>query len=621
MDQKDASSEPRGQKAGIRLDLNGPGEHIKHRRTRSGCFTCRARRVKCDEARPICERCAKGGRQCTFPEATVTSKGQRTRKRQSNAVVNPAPIPEESPSPEDFESDAGFSDIHPIDPRFLSTHALSTPNPSHSAPGSVHSQRSMSPSGMPFNGDYFDSRNPIYIHASRSDSVLQDPSWISGSIQSLRLESHPDPEINFWLNYHRQNITFHHYLLKSDLSDFFTSSLLSFTSQSDALLYSVVAFSAFHYFVNDPTASERDSSSVETFFEYHNRAIASLRASFQESLVPDILTLLTVLQLATLEEYLGDWANLIHHRKGAHMILQSLFSPQSILDTPEGSLIFSWFTRIDLSVSIIAGLRTILDAEWYDAAYKSCRAQLDQQPDNYYWIAMCAESHSRYISMQSANLLSDRFSGLCDYETYENAMIGTLNEISLFWEQFAPESINASTETGAEKALLDYTYAEVHAMGLLLHHQRSLIHGYDQDYMTGHCMAICELVATATKGTQYRPSSLLPFQLALPMAAAFNPDEGLKEFLRTQFYKMEQLGFIYPIPFRTHLSKLWNEPSIRFEWIPENQTFPPVSVQSSNILSAIRVLAEDRNEEVSRSSDLSSTQLMRNLFSFADLQS
>lgn len=37
-----------------RKSAPGP-DHIKHRRTRSGCFTCRGRRVKCDEGRPICE--------------------------------------------------------------------------------------------------------------------------------------------------------------------------------------------------------------------------------------------------------------------------------------------------------------------------------------------------------------------------------------------------------------------------------------------------------------------------------------------------------------------------------------------------------------------------------------
>lgn len=31
-------------------------------RSRSGCFTCRRRKVKCDESRPICEKCQIGHR-------------------------------------------------------------------------------------------------------------------------------------------------------------------------------------------------------------------------------------------------------------------------------------------------------------------------------------------------------------------------------------------------------------------------------------------------------------------------------------------------------------------------------------------------------------------------------
>jgi hypothetical protein len=51
---------PKVQKGGRRKPaLTGPG-HVKHRRTRSGCYTCRSRRVKCDEAHPICERMATG---------------------------------------------------------------------------------------------------------------------------------------------------------------------------------------------------------------------------------------------------------------------------------------------------------------------------------------------------------------------------------------------------------------------------------------------------------------------------------------------------------------------------------------------------------------------------------
>ncbi|KIW34969.1 uncharacterized protein PV07_01698 [Cladophialophora immunda] len=39
-------------------------EAVKHTKTFSGCWTCRDRHVKCDEKRPYCARCIKGGFQC-----------------------------------------------------------------------------------------------------------------------------------------------------------------------------------------------------------------------------------------------------------------------------------------------------------------------------------------------------------------------------------------------------------------------------------------------------------------------------------------------------------------------------------------------------------------------------
>ncbi|KAJ5802707.1 uncharacterized protein N7503_005157 [Penicillium pulvis] len=38
-------------------------------RVRTGCSTCKARRVKCDEAKPICRRCTTGGRECEYSTA------------------------------------------------------------------------------------------------------------------------------------------------------------------------------------------------------------------------------------------------------------------------------------------------------------------------------------------------------------------------------------------------------------------------------------------------------------------------------------------------------------------------------------------------------------------------
>ena len=43
-------------------------------RTKTGCLTCRIRRVKCDETKPLCVRCTKTGRQCDGYSSTPISR-------------------------------------------------------------------------------------------------------------------------------------------------------------------------------------------------------------------------------------------------------------------------------------------------------------------------------------------------------------------------------------------------------------------------------------------------------------------------------------------------------------------------------------------------------------------
>ncbi|KAH2154332.1 hypothetical protein KXW37_001359, partial [Aspergillus fumigatus] len=49
--------------------VDEPAEDSKsksYRRSRSGCYTCRVRRKKCDETRPSCQACMKLGLKCDY---------------------------------------------------------------------------------------------------------------------------------------------------------------------------------------------------------------------------------------------------------------------------------------------------------------------------------------------------------------------------------------------------------------------------------------------------------------------------------------------------------------------------------------------------------------------------
>ena len=51
------------------LDLAPKRTRESTSKVRTGCNTCKARRVKCDEAKPICRRCTIGGRKCGYNTA------------------------------------------------------------------------------------------------------------------------------------------------------------------------------------------------------------------------------------------------------------------------------------------------------------------------------------------------------------------------------------------------------------------------------------------------------------------------------------------------------------------------------------------------------------------------
>ncbi|QKX63928.1 uncharacterized protein TRUGW13939_11100 [Talaromyces rugulosus] len=44
---------------------------LRHSKSRLGCFPCKSRRVKCDEARPVCGSCSSRGEPCSFPDSAI----------------------------------------------------------------------------------------------------------------------------------------------------------------------------------------------------------------------------------------------------------------------------------------------------------------------------------------------------------------------------------------------------------------------------------------------------------------------------------------------------------------------------------------------------------------------
>ncbi|PPQ62944.1 hypothetical protein CVT24_006184 [Panaeolus cyanescens] len=46
----------------------------KYTRSKTGCMTCRVKKIKCDETKPNCMRCTHGSRECSWPEGVPVRK-------------------------------------------------------------------------------------------------------------------------------------------------------------------------------------------------------------------------------------------------------------------------------------------------------------------------------------------------------------------------------------------------------------------------------------------------------------------------------------------------------------------------------------------------------------------
>ncbi|KAF9883461.1 hypothetical protein FE257_003459 [Aspergillus nanangensis] len=61
-----------------------------HKKSRAGCFTCKKRRVKCDEQKPFCQRCEKYGVSCSYPPVSVSTNSRCTYNLE-DALVHRGP--------------------------------------------------------------------------------------------------------------------------------------------------------------------------------------------------------------------------------------------------------------------------------------------------------------------------------------------------------------------------------------------------------------------------------------------------------------------------------------------------------------------------------------------------
>lgn len=81
----------------IVLDFSTPEQQARrpstrrcHAKSRLGCLTCKRRRVKCDEARPVCTQCTRLQLSCAYSLASNTQQEQNETGEASQPRIHPS---------------------------------------------------------------------------------------------------------------------------------------------------------------------------------------------------------------------------------------------------------------------------------------------------------------------------------------------------------------------------------------------------------------------------------------------------------------------------------------------------------------------------------------------------
>jgi len=107
--------------------------------------------------------------------------------------------------------------------------------------------------------------------------------------------SHLPVDIQYYLGSFCENINHYHYCMINDPDGFYSVILPNIAIRNEALLNAIVGFAAYHETLKNPNGK------LEDFLKYYNKSVMLLLGSLKKHEPQTTATLLTVLQLATIE--------------------------------------------------------------------------------------------------------------------------------------------------------------------------------------------------------------------------------------------------------------------------------------------------------------------------------
>ncbi|KAI2626263.1 hypothetical protein GGS21DRAFT_530787 [Xylaria nigripes] len=172
------------------------GRHKKEikRRTKTGCLTCRKRRIKCDELHPTCKNCQKSKRECLGYDPIFKNQQQQPQQQQQQQRQQHQPQQQQQqPSSQQLHQPLQNQQPHHVTSNFRSSQNSVTSTSASSASSIPHNGHTASTPLTPSTTTSY-ATVPSGISSAAAPSVpTYSPGLasIGNSISNLKSEAHP----------------------------------------------------------------------------------------------------------------------------------------------------------------------------------------------------------------------------------------------------------------------------------------------------------------------------------------------------------------------------------------------------------------------------------------------
>lgn len=430
------------------------------------------------------------------------------------------------------------------------------------------------------------------------------------------------PDIQKYLQFQQHFMTYYHYFYKLDPTDFVHGEFIDLALTYEPLLYAAVGFAAYHYEL------QQEDPKLSHFLGYHSKSLSMLRNSLEKNAKVTEATLLTVLQLATFEEYIGDWVNLVGHHRAAFTMVGELYTPETMMETDLGRRIFSWVARLDVIVGLMAGNETRLPRQWFEANSTWYRNQINIDPDGdvdientlAYFVAA-----NRLVGTDMAALFARFAKQEMSVEAFntENAKIverlDTMKrQIQMFNDDYyrvqefpvekmrplTPEDIvNPYVPGGLFKDALwpmNFMWFDWYSIEQLQRYQTAtLLQQPMPPELEQISLEQCRIYETIERWPDAPSGAILGAHASLGLATVFlKKDARHIMWARKKFASVERLGYIFPPAFREKMAEMWGltrarvgeSQAVENWWLPNDEGNIPM-------LKEIRKVVEERHED------------------------